>query len=160
MSKHRAALALVAAGALVVPACGCTAVLPIEGLIVEVTVTGGPLPAGDYAIIAQVDGVKIRVDETLNADGSVSAWPADDVIVDGKTLHLDAAVFATWGTITISYREGGGPPMVSIEILRGTDVVAEEAYAPTYAEFQPNGNDLVCGPGAQQAHGTLSIAAP
>src|SRR5262249_51447970 len=136
----------------------CTQADAPDGLIVDVSVTGGALPPDAYTIVAQAEGAEIRDDnEIIDAGSSQTSQPAD-VVVQGKHVYLEAARCAGRGTITVGYREGAGPATITLEVRRGATVLAHQSYTPTYSEFMPNGPD--CEPTVLQAHGTMTIAAP
>lgn len=154
-------LLVIAASCLLLPACSftCTLVGGEDGLMVEVEVTGGRLPAGDYTIVARAEGAEFRVDETLGEGGGEGAPTGTiEVVVDGKHLFLKARLFDQSGWITMGFREGGGPADVTIEVWRGTAMLAQETYAPRYTEFRPNGDH--CPPELEQARAKLVLVAP
>jgi hypothetical protein len=160
-TPRRWTLFLLAAGSVLAPSCAftCTLIGGQDGLIVEVEVTGGTLPAGDYAIIARVDGVELRIDETLDATGGgVTASGTPEAVVDGKRLFLDGAVFGQSGSLMVGFREGRGPAEVTIEVWRGDTMLGQETYTPRYTEYRPNGAH--CPPELQQARDTIVLAAP
>jgi hypothetical protein len=152
-------LVLVAASCPLVSACtfGCTLVGGRDGLIVDVQVTGGTLPPGAYTIIARVEDVELRLEETLSG-GSATLSESPEVVVDGKHLVLEGVVFSEGGTIQVGFIDRGGPAEVTIEVWRGTVMLAQETYAPKYTEFRPNGDH--CPPELAQARGSLVVAAP
>ena len=152
---------VIAASCLLLPACSftCTLIDGQDGLMVDVEVTGGTLPPSDYTIVARIEGAEIRVDETLGeGGGEMSPTGTIAVVVDGKHLFLKARLFDQSGWITIGFREGGGPDAVTIEVWRGTAMLAQETYAPKYTEFRPNGDH--CPPELQQARAKLVLVAP
>jgi hypothetical protein len=154
---------LVAAGCLLAPACAttpmvCTLAGGTEGLIVNVEVTGGALPPDAYAVVARAAGAELRLDEVLLAAGAATTTEPADIVAEGKHLFLDGAVFADSGRVVVGFREGGGPAMVAIEIWRGSALLGQASYAPSYQPFYPNGES--CPPTVHQAHDSLSIAAP
>ncbi len=159
---RRITVALLLASCPLLPACVadgvvCGAVGGIEGLRVAVSISGG-LPSGAYTTVIHADGQELVIDELLQADGSVSAQPIPDVVVQGKHLYADSTLFARSGEIVVGYREGGGPATLDIEIRRGATVLAAQSYTPTYAAAYPNGEG--CPPEVEQANGTLVFAAP
>jgi hypothetical protein len=154
-------LLLAAAGCLLAPACTptvCTLIGGRDGLDVDVEVTGGTLPLDAYAVVARDAGAEIRLDEVLLAAGGATATEPADVAVEGKHLFLEGAVFAAGGHVMVGFREGGGPAMVAIAIWRGSALLGQASYAPSYQPFYPNGES--CPPTLHQAHDSLSIAAP
>src|ERR1041385_8327696 len=122
-------LLLVAASYPLVSGCTCTLIGGHDGLVLDVKVTGGALPAGDYAIVARVEGVNVRLEETLGPGGgaaSVAGTPEADV--GDHRLFLEGAVFAQSGMISVGFRDGGGPAEVTIEVWRGDAMLAQETY--------------------------------
>ena len=151
----------IAVGCLLLPACThvCTLVGGENGLIIDVEVIGGKLPAGGYTIVARVQDVELRLDETLSEVGGVMVpTRPPDAVVDGKHLFLAGAVAAQLGRITVGFREGPGPADATIEVWRGAAMIGQETYAPTYTEYRPNGDD--CPPELQQARDKLVLVAP
>ena len=137
----------------------CTLIGAEDGVIVELKVTGGTLPPGNYAMIARVDSAEVRVDEVLQSTGVASTTePTGNAVVDGKHLVLDGTVFAQTGRMQINFREGGAPAEVTVELWRESDMLAQETYKPRYSEVSPNGEG--CEPHVQQAHETLQVPAP
>jgi hypothetical protein len=150
-------LAIVASCGLL-PACtlACTAADAYEGLILEVEVTGGRLPAGNYTIVARVDGVEIRLDETLNEDGgSASIAGIPEAVVDDHRVFVDGVVFAQSGLIAVGFRDGGGPAEVTVEVWRGATMLVQQTYTPRYMEYRPNGPS--CSPVVDQARDRLVL---
>lgn len=160
-TPRRWPLLLLAAGSLLAPACSfsCTLIGGQDGLIVEVEVTGGKLPPGDYAIIARVDGVELRIDEMLDASGGAATTSGvPEAVLDGKHLFLDGVVFGESGSFMVGFREGGGPAEVTIEVWRGDTMLGQASYAPRYSEYRPNGDH--CPPELEQARDKIVLAAP
>src|SRR5262249_1843626 len=160
MSKlGRSPLLLIVASYPFVSACICTLIGGQGGLILDVEVTGGTLPAGDYAIVARVGAVEVRLDETLNqGGGAATTGVTPEAVGDGNRLFLQGVVFSQSGMITVGYREGRGPAEVTIEVWRGAVMLAQETYMPRYSESRPNGEH--CPPALEQARDHLVIAAP
>jgi hypothetical protein len=141
------------------PPTACTLIGGYDGLMVDVEVTEGTLPPDSYTIVARVGDVELRLEEVLHSEGAASVDGDDDVVVDGKHLFLDGALFGSHGSIMVGFRDGGGgPSRVTIEIWRGETMLAQETYAPKYTPYYPNGES--CAPALEQAHGSLAIMAP
>jgi hypothetical protein len=148
-------LALLSLGCLSLPACmTCGAVGGIEGLRLDVSIAG-TLPPGAYTTFIRADNQELVLDEIIQADGAVVATPIADVLVDGKHLYATSTVFPRSGTITVGFREGGGPANVYVELRRGTTVFSGQRFAPSYAPAYPNGDS--CPPEVEQATDTLVV---
>jgi len=135
----------------------CTLVGSADGVIVDVQVAGGPLPSGDYTIIARADGAEARLEETILAAGAASTSPQDGVVGD-KHLFIEGAVTAERGWLQIGFREGRGPAEVALEVWRGSAMLGQETYTPRYTEVHPNGEH--CPPELHQARVSFVVAAP
>ncbi|MBX3161851.1 MAG: hypothetical protein KF773_38170 [Deltaproteobacteria bacterium] len=140
--SRRSTLGVLVLGLLWWSGCACTASRAIEGLVVDVHVTGGVFDPAAYELVARVDGVEIREDQ-----------PA---AVNGRTLFLRSFLDDTGGSVQIAFRSGaGGPEVVTLELWRGAELVAEQTYTPDYEPVYPNGR--WCGSDGTQARDTLDV---
>jgi hypothetical protein len=155
----RIAILLVAASCLPAGGCthACTDIGGADGLYVRIDVTGGKLPPGDYTFVARIGKDEVTAFGTMLSEGAFQNG-ASESIIDGKHLVLSGAVYGDSGGISVQFREGRGPTMVTLGVRYGGATLVEQSYSPTYAPVFPNGED--CGPELQQAQGSLVIAAP
>lgn len=156
---RRRALLLVASSGLLGQGCtyACTLIGGEDGLYVSVMVTGGKLPLGDYTFVARVGDVEVTADGTMLSESAFTDG-AGEGIVEGKHLVLDGTLFGDFGRISVRFREGRGPTIVTLGIRHDGVTLGEQSYAPRYSAVYPNGED--CGPELQQATDSLVIAAP
>jgi hypothetical protein len=141
-----------------VSGCACGLVGAQDGFMLDVEVTGGPLPGGNYTIVARVDGVDVRLDETLSGGGVAEISGTPEAVVGEHRLFIDGVVFAQSGMITVGFRDGGGPGKVTIEVWRGDTMLVQQTYTPEYMEYRPNGT--FCPPAVEQARDRLVLEAP
>jgi hypothetical protein len=152
---------LFASAGIALPACvpfGCGAVGAVQGLQVDLAPSGGTLPDDEYTLVARADGLEATIVEDFRADGGGSYSGPVDLADGGKTLHVDLALGSSGGYATISYREGGGPAQIEVELQRGSAVVAKQTFTPSYTIAYPNGE--ACGPTSLAAEAQLTVTAP
>jgi len=157
------ALAVAAPSASCIGPFACTLVGGYDGLFVELTVAGAPLPAGDYTLVARADGHELVAEIELvdQQRYGVSCTGCPIVVASGDhQLSFDPFLSSTDGDVTIGYLEAGagGPATVTLELRRADVVLAQQTYEPRYERRQPNGSG--CPPELHQAHDTLVITTP
>jgi hypothetical protein len=134
----------------------CPAVAAVQGLEVQMTVAHGPLRPGAYTILVDADGLELRLDETLDANGVSYGGPVE--VADGdKHLRLDGALSANAGDLVVGYREGGGPSGVIVTIRQAASVLAYQAFQPSYLVESPAGDSC---PSSLYAQAQLTVTAP
>ncbi|MBX3161848.1 MAG: hypothetical protein KF773_38155 [Deltaproteobacteria bacterium] len=140
--SRRSTVGVLVLGLLSWSGCACTARGALQGLVVDVHVTGGVFDPAAYELVARVDGVEIR-------DNQPAA-------VNGRTLFLTSFLDDTGGSVEIAFASGAaGPEVVTLELWRGAELVAEQTYTPDYEPAYPSGR--WCGSNGTQARDTLEV---
>ena len=136
------AVILLASSGIALPGClplGCGDVGGVNGLDVQLQFSGAPLPDDDYTIVVRADGLEATIDVTYRADGSGSETGPSELVDGSKHLELSVALGPTYGLVDVGYLEGAGPAQVEIEMSRGTQVLADQTFTPSYVVSYPNG---------------------